>query len=355
MGDDETKRVLDRRVRVVRRWTVVAASVIYLLLLALIVVVWPVSLDSVDAREVVVGPWTGEVIVTGSIAAAIVSLAVIVFAVPARRWWWLLLGPLRAIAIGAMALGGLAFSLTDDSVTPIVANGCETGYVVTERSFLFAASGSVRRLDGLIGTSVGRTEVDDGHKPFQQQSYIAVTEGDTLRVWNTFQSVGERLSTSSPPSFVLPRLVTETSCGLAGGIDADEQPLPVPTVSADPDEGPAPAPATDARTEVARMVQRTLDAAGGTVTDAEGAPLSAPLASDLPCDGTTAYDLAIRTDDNAASYEAILAAWDAEGYAKDRAMQEDLRCNGVMRLSARDRSSIDGLLHFSLTAECRAP
>lgn len=336
----------------------VAASVTYLLLLALIAVVWPVSLDSVDARVVVFGPWTGEVIVTGSIAAAIVSLAVIVFAVPAQRWWWLLLGPLRVIAIGAMALGGLNFSLTDDSVTPIVANGCATGYVATERSFLFAASGSIRRMDGLIGTSVGRTEVDDGHKPFQQQSYIAVTEGDTLRVWNTYQSAGERLSTSSAPSFVLPRLVAETNCGLAGGIDADARPLPVPTVPtipAGPGEGPAPAPATDTRTEIALMVQRTLDAAGGHVVDAEGAPMSAPLPSDLSCDGTTAYDLVIRTDDNATSYAAILAAWDAEGYAKDRAMQEDLRYNSVVRLSARDRSSIDGLLHFSLTAECRVP
>jgi len=55
------------------------------------------------------------------------------------------------------------------------------------------------------------------------------------------------------------------------------------------------------------------------------------------------------------AYAAILAAWDAEGYAKDRAMQEDLRGNSVVRLSARDRSSIDGLLHVSLTTECRVP
>ncbi|WP_394685962.1 hypothetical protein [uncultured Microbacterium sp.] len=46
---------------------------------------------------------------------------------------------------------------------------------------------------------------------------------------------------------------------------------------------------------------------------------------------------------------------DAEGSSADRAMQEDLRDNGVVRLSARDRSSIDGLMHFSLTADCRVP
>ncbi len=103
------------------------------------------------------------------------------------------------------------------------------------------------------------------------------------------------------------------------------------------------------------MVQLTIDAAEAPVTDTEGVPVTAPAASDLPCDGTTAYDLAIRTDDNAASYAAILDAWTAEGYAEDRAMQEDLRDNGVVRLSARDRSSIDGLMHFSLTADCRVP
>lgn len=355
VGDDGGTLVSDRRACAVRRRTVVAASVTYLLAIALIAVVWHVSLDSAGDREVVVGPWTGGVIGAGSVVAAVISLAVIVFAAPARRWWWLLLGPLRAIALAAAALGGLVLFLTDEPVTPIVANGCETGYVVAERAFLFAASGSVLRLDGQIGTRVGRTEVDDGHMPFHQGSYIAVADGDTLRVWNTVQSATERLSTASAPSFVLPRIVTDTDCGLAGGMNAEEDTPPPPRTPVEPAEGPDPSPASDARGELARMVQRTLDAAGAAVTDAAGAPVAAPAASTLPCDGTTAYDLAIRTDDNAASYAAILDAWTAEGYAEDRAMQEDLRYNGVVRLSARDRSSIDGLMHFSLTADCRAP
>lgn len=336
--------------------TVLVASVAYVLMLALICLVWPIALDSAGEREVIVGPWTGEVIVLASITACLVMLTVIVFAVPARRWWWVLLGPLRILAIGAAALGGLAFSLTNDSVTPIVADGCETGYVATESSFLLGASGSVRRLDGVIGISVGQTQVDDGHKPFEERSYIAVTEGDSLRVWNTFQSSTEPLTTASTPSFILPRLISETGCGLEGGVGAASRPLPVPDDSPATPEGGSAAvlPATDARAEVVRMVQHTLDAAGETVTDAAGARVSAPLPADLPCDGRTAYALDIRADDNSASYAAVLAAWDSAGYAKDRAMQEDLRDNGVVRLSARDRSSIDGLLHFSLTAACRA-
>jgi len=103
------------------------------------------------------------------------------------------------------------------------------------------------------------------------------------------------------------------------------------------------------------MAQLTFDAAEAPVTDTAGVPVSVPAASELPCDGTTAIALDIRTADNAASYAAILAAWDAEGSSADRAMHEDLRYNGSVRLSARDRSSIDGLMHFLLTADCRAP
>jgi len=337
-----------------RRRTVLVASIAYLLMLAVIAVVWPVSLNSEGRQIVIVGPWTGDVIITVCVVASVVLLAVIVFAVPARRWWWLLLAPLRIVAVAAVALGGLSLLVLDESVTPIVADGCDTGYVVSERSFLFAASGTVLRRDGVIGTEVGRTSVDDGHKPFSQQSYLAVTEGDTLRVWNTFQSRTEHLSTASEPSFVLPRLTTQTGCGLAGGIDPLAQPAPTSSPIVDAEEGPAPAPVGDSRERVARMAAVTLEAARGTAVDATGSPVRAPSASDLPCDGATGVDLAFATDDNAASYEAILAAWDAAGFFRDRAMQEDLRDDGVVRLSARDRTTIDGLLHFSLTAECRA-
>lgn len=346
--------VAERGVSAGRRRTAVVASLAYLVFAGVILVIMPISVDSAGGREVVVGPWTGGVLVAACLMASTVTLSVIVFAVPARGWWWVLLGPLRAIVAAAAVVAAFGFTLTDESVTPIVANGCETGYVVTERSFLFLAAGEVRRVEGVIGTSVGSTSVDDGHKPFQEQSYIAVTSGDTLRIWNTFDNAWERLSTSTEPAFVLPRLVDETGCGLAGGVVAarpSASPSPVATV----DEGPAPAPVSDSRDEIARMAQLTIEAAGTPMSDAEGVPVTAPAASDLPCDGTTSHDMTVRTDDNTSSYAAILDAWSAEGYSRDRAMQEDLRYNGVVRLSARDRSSLDGLMHFSLTADCRAP
>ncbi len=332
-----------------RRRTVVVASLVFLVATAVFAVARPFSTDG--DRELIVGPWTGAVIAAASATVAIVALSVIAFAVPARRWWWALLVPLRLLLVLSTLVAGLWLTVTNDSVTPIVADGCATGYVVSERSFLFGASGEVLRMDGVIGTRVARTVVDDGHTPFAQGSYIAVVDGDSLRVWNTFESSTEDLRTSSAPSFVLPRVNADAGCGLAGGRDPAATPTPRPTVVAD-GEGPAPSAVGDAREELSRMAALTLGAVVGTPRDAAGAPVSAPPAADLPCDGTTGVSLAFATDDNAASYAAILAAWTRAGYAADRAMQEDRRDNGTVRLSARDRSSIDGLLHFSLTADC---
>ena len=100
------------------------------------------------------------------------------------------------------------------------------------------------------------------------------------------------------------------------------------------------------------MAALTVDAAEGTAVDATGSPVRPPAASELPCDGTTGVELVFATDDNAASYAAILGAWSAAGYAPDRAMQEDIRDDGTVRLSARDRTTIDGMLHLRIGGPC---
>ena len=66
----------------------------------------------------------------------------------------------------------------------------------------------------------------------------------------------------------------------------------------------------------------------------------------------TGVELVIATDDNAASYAAILDAWSAAGYASDSAMQEYIRSDGAVRLSARDRTTIDGMLHLGIGGPC---
>ncbi len=273
VGDDGGTLVSDRRACAVRRRTVVAASVTYLLAIALIAVVWHVSLDSAGDREVVVGPWTGGVIGAGSVVAAVISLAVIVFAAPARRWWWLLLGPLRAIALAAAALGGLVLFLTDEPVTRSSRTVAETGYVVAERAFLFAASGSVSV--GRTDRNAGRSyEVDDGHMPFHQ--------GRTSRSPTATPSVcgtpSKRDGTTQHRFCAVVRSSADRDRHRLRSRRRDECRGRYSAAAAHPGRtcrGPEPSPASDARGELARMVQRTLDAAGAAVTDAAGAPVAA--------------------------------------------------------------------------------
>lgn len=302
-------------------------------------------------QQVVVGSWNGDMIAMVCVVASIVLFAVIVIAVPAPRWWLLLLVPLRVGGVAAVFLSGFGLVLTDESATPIVADGCDTGYVVSESAFLFGASGEVLRLDGAIGTRVVRTTVDDGHKPFQQRSYIAVDEGDVVRVRHTVESVRDPMAAS----FVLPRLSYRTGCGLAGGEPQAASETAGPTFDADAGEGPAPSAPHDSREQVARMAALTVESAVGTAVDATGAPLRVPSAAELPCEGTTGVELVFATEDNESSYAAILGAWTAAGYASDRAMQEDIRYDGTVRLSARDRTTIDGMLHLHLGGACQVP
>ena len=63
----------------------------------------------------------------------------------------------------------------------------------------------------------------------------------------------------------------------------------------------------------------------------------------------------MRTHDNAVSLERILAAWTAEGYASDRAIQIDIRYSEslpVESLSIRDSSTIDGMIWMQILSQC---
>ncbi len=135
-----------------------------------------------------------------------------------------------------------------------------------------------------------------------------------------------------------------------------------PAVAPIPPSPPAPDPLTvdEARAEILAMVSTTIDAAAAPVTTADGSPpivdpaqLQAAPCGEVGSRLTLTAELA--TADNAASLVAILAAWDAAGYLPDRAMQEDIRYSTTLpveRLSIRDKTTIDGLLHLSVQSAC---
>ena len=127
---------------------------------------------------------------------------------------------------------------------------------------------------------------------------------------------------------------------------------------------PVPEPITvqDARAELTRMLRATLDAAVPPVVDDNGQPIAVERvelrATSCGESGSrlgTAVSLS--TGDNAASLTAILAAWDRAGYLPDRAMREDLRYSTTRpleRMSIRDTTTIDGLIHMGIESTCVA-
>ncbi|WP_156458876.1 hypothetical protein [Microbacterium sp. Leaf179] len=350
-----SRDIWDAPVRLPRRALSVLCGSLFVVAVAVFAAVMAVSARDDGRTQVLIATMDAESLAAASAAASAVLFFLLVCAIPAPRWWLLLFVPLRLAAFGAMLVVGLIGVVTGGgTVVPLVAQGCETGYVVSERPFLRSARIEVLRPEGILATSVANVSTDDGHTPFSQGSYMVVVDGDLLRVWHTFDSATEPLGAVGEPRFVLPRIVDpgDVRCGLAGGPEPVTS-LPSPTVAPDPDGGPRPTAAGDPRVEVVRLAALVVNSAIGPVTDAAGAPVAIPSAAELPCDGATGIDLALSTGDNARSYSAILAAFDAAGFATDRAMQEDLRYDGVVRVSARDRSTIDGMLHFVLGAECR--
>lgn len=131
-------------------------------------------------------------------------------------------------------------------------------------------------------------------------------------------------------------------------------PAPVPSLEAQPVTIP------QVRDEITRMLTATLDASIPPVSTSEGVPFTV---DETPIVATTCgeigarstVDLAFSTGDNAASLVRILAAWDIAGYLPDRAMQEDIRYSTALpieRMSIRDSTSVDGMIHLTLESAC---
>lgn len=167
-----------------------------------------VVLDGSDGRtRVLVGEQDSHALQELLVFLGLGVVALALLAIPGRRWWHLLLVPARVAAVGACGLAGLiwVFSL-DDTAVALEVDGCDTGYVVLEKSFLMASSGAIYERDGLIITRAAYVSGDDGYHPFARGSYTAVEEGDQLLVWYDLEppvsTPAERME--SDPALTLP-------------------------------------------------------------------------------------------------------------------------------------------------------
>jgi hypothetical protein len=148
------------------------------------------------------------------------------------------------------------------------------------------------------------------------------------------------------------RLVERAMVAVGGESEVDTPVVPTP----DPDSMTT----GGIRSEIGYMLGASVDVADPPVLTQSGDPVAVDRIDvvSAPCGEVGArlsVDLSFTTGDNAASLERILAEWDRAGYLPDRAMNEDVRYSMTLplaRMSIRDTSTIDGLLHMRIDSAC---
>lgn len=319
---------------------------------AIVIAVITVDRLSAGAASVLLGPLDDQIILSTSMLVASLALVAGLWNVSPPTWMlpFKILGLLGAVVT---VLGAGVFTLfsIDVSRTTLIEGGCDTGYVVVERTLLFGSKGTVYQQEGLfIASPMGRTSGDDAHEPFAEGDYTVTTTDGTLTIEYGVDRGGPTATLS------LPAIVDRVpSCGYA------PTSLDTPPGSTEPTTPTEVLTPTSVDAAIDQLLDDSLTAAAGTPVDASGTPIDASTAerSLVPCvDGSGVQhhvDLELRTDDNATSVAQILGVWDDAGYAPDRAMQEDIRYSEtgpVARLTMRDTTSIDGFVRMTITSAC---
>lgn len=325
-------------------------AVVFAVVVVLLLVVLTVEQVSSGVATVLLGPFDGRALIVGCTLLGTVAATIGVWLSDS-----LLLVRILALLLGiaASAFSALGvFLVSDASVTTLEADGCDTGYVAVERSFLFLSSGTIYRHDApFIVVAVGSSSGDDGYRPFAAGTYGMTRVGDD---WLVDHAIEPGRPGGRPLSLpVLDRHECASVAPGEGGWDPTPTPSPAPTPAAT-----SPEQIEDA---VRTMIAASFDAAGGEVRDATGietdaGTLSIPFAScDVPGAERAEVSLQFATADNARSLTRILEAWDDAGYLPDRAMQSDIRYSETLpiaQMTIRDRTTIDGLLHMTITSAC---
>ncbi len=200
--------------------------------IGVIVGVRAVSGQGDDTAEVLVGSWDGRQITFVSVLASTVVFFVIVCAIPARRWWLAVFLPLRFLAFCAILPAGfLAAVVSENTIVPLMANGCSTGYVVRESTPWRHTTIDILRPDGFVATAVDSELRRGGEHPFAEGDYRVDMDGDTLRV---------RTYPSGTPSFALPVVLDMgEQCGPPSVANRRRPPRPRPLL---PSPTPTKAP-----------------------------------------------------------------------------------------------------------------
>ncbi len=334
-----------RRLVRIAGWMFACATVVAV---AVIAVDW----FSVGTASVLIGPLDDQILLSASVLIASVALVMGLLRVSSPTWMlpFKILGVLGA-AVAVLGAGFSTLWSIDVTMTTLTDDGCDTGYVVVERSLLMGSRGTVYRQDGpIVASPMARTSGNNAHQPFAAGDYGAAVDGKALIVEYRPDPAGNRVTLELP--VIVDR---RPSCGYANTS------LSARTEPSEPTEPAEVLTPTEVDAEIRRLLDDSFAVTAGTPIDAAGATIgaSAAIPNPVPCTEGSGMqhhvDLDFRTDDNARSVARILGVWDDAGYESDKAMQEDIRYSEtapVARMTIRDTTSIDGLVRMTLTSAC---
>ena len=141
---------------------------------ATIAVIGVAVVDSASGgdAQLLLGTLPSRHIIGAPTILAFIAISYMLCTVSAPSGWLGLIVIGRLLSIGGTVVAVFWGFLTMPwLVTPLLVDGCESGYAVEERSFLFLSSIDVLEQDGLIATPVLHTSADDGHQPFTAGDY----------------------------------------------------------------------------------------------------------------------------------------------------------------------------------------
>ncbi len=172
-----------------------------LILLALALI----DMRSGGRQKVLIGSIDSDSIAAVTMMVAFGLIGVALCLIPVPRTGLLLMVPARFLAFAAIWPALWAFS-ADAIVTPLLSDGCETGYVVEEQRGLFDTSGTIYEPNGLLAATVARTGHADGLR-FAHGEYIAERNGHSLDIWyrDTYSNPGP-ITDIGEPTLTIPAL-----------------------------------------------------------------------------------------------------------------------------------------------------
>lgn len=136
------------------------------------------------AMQLMLGPLLSEQIIGVATILAFTMTASMLCVVPAPSGWLVPVVIARALSFGAALVAFLwGVFMLPAAVTPLLVAGCESGYIVKERSLLLLSSITVFEKNGLLIIPVTHTSADDGYQPFAAGTYDAWVTGNRIDGW----------------------------------------------------------------------------------------------------------------------------------------------------------------------------